>query len=68
MDELKKKELVEEYILLIQRLTKLINALDSEGFEDKVGKKQYDLMMNQRLAMTNYSVILEHRLADLGIN
>lgn len=68
MDELKKKELVEEYILLIQRLTKLINALDSEGFEDKVGKKQYDLMINQRLAMTNYSVILEHRLADLGIN
>ena len=67
MDELK-KELVEEYILLIHRLTKLINALDSEGFEDKVGKKQYDLMMNQRLAMTNYSVILEHRLADLGIN
>ena len=67
MDELK-KELVEEYILLIQRLTKLINSLDSEGFEDKVGKKQYDLMMNQRLAMTNYSVILEHRLADLGIN
>ena len=67
MDELK-KELVEEYILLIQRLTKLINLLDSEGFEDKVGKKQYDLMMNQRLAMTNYSVILEHRLADLGIN
>ena len=67
MDELK-KELVEEYILLIQRLTKLINSLDSEGFENKVGKKQYDLMMNQRLAMTNYSVILEHRLADLGIN
>ena len=67
MNELK-KELVEEYILLIQRLTKLINLLDSEGFEDKVGKKQYDLMMNQRLAMTNYSVILEHRLADLGIN
>ena len=67
MDELK-KELIEEYILLIHRLTKLINALDSEGFKDKVGKKQYDLMMNQRLAMTNYSVILEHRLADLGIN
>ena len=38
------KRLIEEYISLSDKQFKLVKALNSNGFEDKVGKEQFELM------------------------
>ena len=67
MEEFKKR-LLEELTELSDRLLKLNAALFSSNFEGKVGKTQYDLMLAQSSAMTDYKIALESRIADLGIN
>lgn len=49
------------------RLGKLNIALNKDGFKEKVGEKQYNLMCAQDRAMTGYWNILRDRMADLGI-
>lgn len=59
--------MIEEYKQLGDRLGKLNIALNKDGFKEKVGEKQYNLMCAQDRAMTEYWNILRDRMADLGI-
>ena len=59
--------LIEEYKELGDKLGKLNTALDKEGFKEKVGENQYNLMCIQDSAMTNYWNTLRERMEDLGI-
>lgn len=49
------------------RLTKLRAALNKDGFLDKVGDVQYDLMIKQLYGMNNYHNALKSRMIDMGI-
>ena len=59
--------MIEEYRQLGDRLGKLDTALNKNGFKEKVGEKQYNLMYAQDRAMTEYWNILRDRMTDLGI-
>lgn len=59
--------LIDEYKQLGDRLGKLNTALNRDGFKEKVGEKQYNLMCLQDGAMTNYWNVLRDRIDDLGI-
>ena len=59
--------LIDEYKQLGDRLGKLNTALNRDGFKEKVGEKQYNLMCLQDDAMTNYWSALRDRIDDLGI-
>ena len=59
--------MIEEYKQLGDRLGKLNTALNKDGFKEKVGEKQYNLMCVQDNAMTEYWNILRDRMTDLGI-
>lgn len=59
--------IVEEYKQLGDRLGKLNTIIDKEGFKEKVGEKQYNLICAQGRAMTEYWNILRDRMIDLGI-
>ena len=59
--------LIDEYKQLGDRLGKLNTALNRDGFKEKVGEKQYNLMCLQDNAMTNYWNALRDRIDDLGI-
>lgn len=62
-----KSRIIEEYIQLGDKLGKLNTALNKDGFKEKVGEKQYNLMCAQDKAMTDYWNILRDRMTDLGI-
>lgn len=59
--------LIDEYKQLGDRLGKLNTALNRDGFKEKVGERQYNLMCLQDDAMTNYWNALRDRIDDLGI-
>lgn len=59
--------IIEEYKQLGDRVSKLNTAINKEGFKEKVGEKQYNLMCAQNIAMTEYWNILRDRMIDLGI-
>lgn len=59
--------LIDEYKQLGDRLGKLNTALNRDGFKEKVGEKQYNLMCLQNDAMANYWNALRDRIDDLGI-
>ncbi len=62
-----KSRIIEEYMQLGDKLGKLNTALNKDGFKEKVGEKQYNLMCAQDKAMTDYWNILRDRMTDLGI-
>lgn len=62
-----KSRIIEEYMQLGDKLGKLNTALNKDGFKEKVGEKQYNLMCAQDKAMTDYWNILKDRMTDLGI-
>ena len=59
--------MIEEYNQLGDKLGKLNTALNKDGFKEKVGEKQYNMMCLQDRAMTDYWNILGDRIKDLGI-
>lgn len=59
--------MIEEYKQLGDRLGKLNTALNKDGFKEKVGEKQYNLMCIQDKAMTEYWNTLRERMLDLRI-
>lgn len=59
--------LIDEYKQLGDRLGKLNTTLNRDGFKEKVGEKQYNLMCLQNDAMANYWNALRDRIDDLGI-
>ena len=62
-----KSRIIEEYMQLGDKLGKFNTALNKDGFKEKVGEKQYNLMCAQDKAMTDYWNILKDRMTDLGI-
>lgn len=58
-------KLEEEYDALEEKLTKLIDTINSEGFEEKVGETQMSLMLDQESAMRLYLRTLAMRIDDL---
>lgn len=59
--------MIEEYNQLKDRLFKLDIALNREGFKEKVGEKQYYLMIAQHKLMSEYCDVLRIRMENLGI-
>ena len=59
--------MIEEYNQLGDKLSKLNTALNKNGFKEKVGEKQYNMMCLQYKAMTEYWNILRDRMTDLEI-
>lgn len=59
--------MIEEYNQLKDRLSKLDIALNREGFKEKVGEKQYYLMVAQHKSMSEYCDVLRIRMENLGI-
>lgn len=59
--------MIEEYKQLGDRLGKLNTALGKDGFKDKVGETQYNMMCAQDKAMTEYWNVLRDRMLNLGI-
>ena len=62
------KRLIEEYISLSDKQFKLVKALNSNGFEDKVGKEQFALMTEKNKVMEKYGEILKNRIHLLNID
>lgn len=62
-----KKRLLEEYAQLQDRFYKLDKALSSEGFSDKVGPFQYNMMILQYHGMATYLSALKLRLDNLDL-
>lgn len=62
-----KNRMIEEYNQLGDKLDKLNTALNKDGFKEKVGEKQYNMMCLQYRAMTEYWNILKNRMTDLEI-
>lgn len=63
-----KKRMCDEHTELIERLIKLNAALSKEGFREKVGDYQYELMLLQLQGMDKYLGALEDRMKNMGIN
>ena len=61
------KRMLDEHIQLVERLSKLNDALEKDGFLHKVGITQFTLMTKQKLGMTSYLEALEDRMRDMGI-
>lgn len=61
------KCLVDEYQSLNERTAQLNESLELDGFIDKVGETQYNLLLKQKDAMLSYEKILEERMIDLKI-
>lgn len=53
---------------LKERLAKLEKALLTNNFRQKVGQRQYNLMIKQCRHMKGYLSTLEERIKDLGID
>lgn len=62
-----KKRMLDEYKELRDRFLKLDKALSSEGFAEKVGPFQYNMMILQYHGMASYMSALKLRLDDLNI-
>lgn len=60
------ERLVIEENELSQKLDALKKALESDGFYDKVGAIQFDLLVIQADVMSAYSQILKTRIIDLN--
>lgn len=61
------KRLVDEYQSLNERTAQLNESLELDGFIDKVGETQYNLLLKQKDAMLSYEKILKERMIDLKI-
>lgn len=61
------KRMLDELNELEDRKSKLLAAINSEGFEQKVGTKQYYLMVWQYQSMHSYHNALLERCVDMGI-
>lgn len=59
--------MLNEFKELGDRKDKLSTALNSDGFEEKVSKKQFDLMHNQLEGMTIYFNALKERISLMGL-
>lgn len=62
-----KKRMLDEYKELRDRFYKLDKALSTEGFSEKVGPFQYNMMILQYHGMASYMSALKLRLDDLNI-
>ena len=62
------KRMLEEHGQLVERLSKLNAALKKDGFLQKVGEKQFMLILKQRIGMISYLEALENRMKDMNIN
>jgi hypothetical protein len=62
------KRMLEEHGQLVERLSKLNAALEKDGFLQKVGEKQFILILKQRIGMISYLEALEDRMKDMNIN
>ena len=61
------KCLVDEYQVLSERIATLNESLEGDGFINKVGETQYNLLLKQKDAMLSYEKVLEERMIDLKI-
>lgn len=61
------KRMLDEHSELENRLLKLDAALAKDGFREKVGDYQFELMNDQLLGMKKYHIALTARLADMGL-
>lgn len=61
------KRMLDEYNELKERYDKLNAALYTDGFREKVGDYQFDLMKEQLLGMKKYLIALIDRLNDMGL-
>lgn len=61
------KRLIDEYQVLSEHLTTLNKSLENDEFSNKVGEKQYNLLLKQKDAMQSYANVLAERLIDLKI-
>lgn len=61
------ERLIEEFEQLNDRIEKLENAINTDGFVDKVGERQFFLMGEQLSVMKSYSSTLGKRLLDLNL-
>lgn len=55
------ERLESEFVYVASRLHRLRKALDTDGFDEKVGPEQYDLLRQQHEAMHQYRNILALR-------
>lgn len=62
------KRMVNECSELAGRLLKLNESLHTDGFCEKVGETQFELMKKQSRAMAEYLQILINRLEDMEID
>ena len=62
-----KKRMLDEYKELKDRFYKLDKALSTEGFSEKVGPFQYNMMILQYHGMASYMSALKLRLDDLNV-
>lgn len=62
-----KDRLCIEHDELCDRIAKLKAALNKDGFRERVGDFQYDLMLEQIFGMGKYLYALEARIKDIGI-
>lgn len=66
MEEFQKR-ILDEYQELSERLDKLNTALGKDGFREKVGDHQYNLMVKQAHGMEEYHSALYARLVDMSL-
>lgn len=62
------KRMLDEHSELVGRLSKLDAVLKKEGFLQKVGERQYKLMVKQFVGMNIYLEALECRMLDVNLN
>lgn len=67
MEDFQKRMLVEHHEIE-WRLAKLNAALGKDGFREKVGDNQYELMRTQLHGMEKYYRALKARIVDMGID
>jgi hypothetical protein len=61
------KRLIQEYFDLNDKIMRLEFSLNGEGFKEKVGNDQYDLLKSQYDAMEAYLNVLKQRIELDGI-
>ena len=62
-----KKRMLDEHCELSERMHKLEAALAKEGFREKVGDYQYQLMKEQAQGMEMYFKALTARMNDMDL-
>ena len=62
-----KERMCQEHSELSERIGKLNVALCNDGFREKVGDYQFELMKEQALGMEKYYLALTARLVDMGL-